>query len=192
MVVPERMSDRDAKSGEDMMEVLAQDIMRYETLSEQSDLFALASALVGNAPNDQYTVIELNVPAVPQVAQPTPIDKENIEPLSEDAQEGRFKAVAEEDTDQFLRDNINKNTNYKTKSDMKIFTDWLRTQIVYFFFTRNKCLWLRSNMEFRDVTDIPAVELDSLLARFYLGIYDLYDLFSLNVKIMYITELSCL
>jgi hypothetical protein len=68
------------------------------------------------------------VPAVPQVAQPTPIDKENIEPLSEDAQEGRFKAVAEEDTDQFLRDNINKNTNYKTKSDMKIFTDWLRTQ----------------------------------------------------------------
>jgi hypothetical protein len=32
-----------------------------ETLSEPSDLFALASALVGNAPNDQYTVIELNV-----------------------------------------------------------------------------------------------------------------------------------
>jgi hypothetical protein len=42
-----------------MMEVLAHDIMRYETLSEPSDLFALASALVGNAPNDQYTVIEL-------------------------------------------------------------------------------------------------------------------------------------
>jgi hypothetical protein len=122
------MSDRHAKSGEDMMEVLAHDIMRYETLSEPSDLFALASALVGNAPNDQYTVIELNVPAVPQVAQPTPIDKENNEPLSEDAQEGRFKAVAEEDTDQFLRDNINKNTNYKTKSDMTIFTDWLSTQ----------------------------------------------------------------
>jgi hypothetical protein len=73
------MSDRHTKSGEDMMEVLAHDIMRYETLSEPSDLFALASALVGNAPNDQYTVIELNVPAVPQVVQPTPIDKENIE-----------------------------------------------------------------------------------------------------------------
>jgi hypothetical protein len=52
-----------------MMEVLAHDIMRYEALSEQSDLFALA--LARNAPNDQYTVIELNVPAVPQVAQPT-------------------------------------------------------------------------------------------------------------------------
>ena len=128
MAVPERMSDRHVKSGEDMMEVLAHDIMRYETLSEPSDLFTLAPALVGNAPNDQYTVIELNVPAVPQVAQPTPIDKENIEPLSEDAQEGRFKAVAEEYTDQFLKDNINKNTNYKTKSDMTIFTDWLRTQ----------------------------------------------------------------
>ena len=69
MAVPERMSDRHAKSGEDMMEVLAHDIMRYETLSEQSDLFALA--LAGNALNDQYTVIVLNVPAVPQVAQPT-------------------------------------------------------------------------------------------------------------------------
>ena len=94
----------------------------------QSKVIYLLYHQHGNAPNDQYTVIELNVPAVPQVAQPTPIDKENIEPLSEDAQEGRFKAVAEEDTDQFLRDNINKNTNYKTKSDMKIFTDWLRTQ----------------------------------------------------------------
>ena len=69
MAVHERMSDRHAKSGEDMMEVLAHDIMRYEALSEQGDLFALA--LGRNAPNDQYTVIELNVPAVPQVAQPT-------------------------------------------------------------------------------------------------------------------------
>jgi hypothetical protein len=64
-----------------MMEVLTHDIMRYEALSEQCDIFALASTLSGNAPNDQYTVIELNVPAVPQVAQLTPIDKENIEPL---------------------------------------------------------------------------------------------------------------
>ena len=170
MAVPERMSDRHVKSGEDMMEVLAHDIMRYETLSEQSDLFALASALAGNAPNDQYTVIELNVSAVPQVAQPTAIDKKNSEPLPDDAQEGRFKAVTDEDTDQFLRDNINNNTNYKTKSNMEMFTDWLR-----------------SNMEFRDVTDIPAVELDSLLARIYLGIYDLYDLISLSAKIMNIS-----
>ena len=54
MALPERMSDRHAKSGEDMMEVLAHDITRYETLQEQSYLFALASALAGNAPNDQY------------------------------------------------------------------------------------------------------------------------------------------
>ena len=89
MVVPERMSDRYAKSDEDMMEVLAHDIMRYEALSEQSDLFALA--LAGNAPNDQYTVIELNVPAVPQVAQPTPIDKKNSESLPDDAQGRSFQ-----------------------------------------------------------------------------------------------------
>ena len=110
------------------------------------------------------------MPAVPQVAQPTPIEKENIEPLPDDAQEGRFKVVTDEDTDQFMRENINKSTNNKTKSDMKIFTDWLR-----------------SNMELRDVTDFPVVELDSLLARFYLGIYDLYDLFSFNAKIMYVS-----
>jgi hypothetical protein len=106
-----------------MMEVLTHDIMRYEALSEQCDIFALASTLSGNAPNDQYTVIELNVPAVPQVAQLTPIDKENIEPLPGDAQEGNFKAVTDEDNDQFLRENINKNTNYKTKSNMKICPD---------------------------------------------------------------------
>jgi hypothetical protein len=47
------MSDRHAKSGEDMMEVLAHDITRYETLPEQSYLFALASALAWNAPNDR-------------------------------------------------------------------------------------------------------------------------------------------
>jgi uncharacterized protein YueI len=41
------------------------------------------------------------------------IDKENIEPLPEDVQEGRFKVVTDEDTDQILRDNMNKNTNYK-------------------------------------------------------------------------------
>jgi len=48
------MSDRHAKSGEDMMEVLAHDIMRYATLPEQRDLLTLASALAGNAPNDRY------------------------------------------------------------------------------------------------------------------------------------------
>jgi hypothetical protein len=41
-------------SGEDMMEVLAHDIMRYETLPEQSYLFVLASALAGNALNCKF------------------------------------------------------------------------------------------------------------------------------------------
>jgi hypothetical protein len=48
------MSDWHVKSGEDMMEVLAHDIMRYEALPEQSDLLTLASALAGNASNAQY------------------------------------------------------------------------------------------------------------------------------------------
>jgi hypothetical protein len=64
MAVPERMSDRHAKSGEDMMEILANDIMRYETFSEQSDLFALAPGLAGNAPNDQQYMPTLPIYAV--------------------------------------------------------------------------------------------------------------------------------
>ena len=36
--IPHRKSDRYAKSGEEMMDILVDDIMRYEKLSEQSEL----------------------------------------------------------------------------------------------------------------------------------------------------------
>jgi hypothetical protein len=41
-----RKSHARVKSGEDMMDVLAHDIMRYEMLSEQDEYKALASVLV--------------------------------------------------------------------------------------------------------------------------------------------------
>ena len=41
--IPPRKSHARVKSGEDMMDVLAHDIMRYEMLSEQDEYKALAS-----------------------------------------------------------------------------------------------------------------------------------------------------
>ena len=65
----------------------------------------------------------------------------------------RFPEVSLEDTDKFLAENINKNTLYKTKTDMKIFQDWLVEA-----------------GEDRDFQDIPAKDMDNLLARFCLGV----------------------
>jgi hypothetical protein len=65
-----------------------------------------------------------------------------------------------EETDEFLANNVNKNTSYKTKSDMKIFTDWLM-----------------ANNEFRDVKDIPPIELVAcqVLHRYVKNIiFDIY------------------
>ena len=38
----------------------------------------------------------------------------------------RFKDVSVEDIDAFLHENINKNTAYKTKTDVKMFFEWLQ------------------------------------------------------------------
>ncbi|XP_071139212.1 uncharacterized protein KIAA1958-like [Mytilus edulis] len=65
----------------------------------------------------------------------------------------RYKSVTLEDTDKFLQNNKNKNTTYKTNSDLKMFYDWCR-----------------SNGNLRLVEDVPAEELDVLLSRFYIGV----------------------
>jgi hypothetical protein len=43
-----RKSDKYAKNGEEMMDILVDDIDRYEQLSNREELLALASALAGN------------------------------------------------------------------------------------------------------------------------------------------------
>jgi hypothetical protein len=43
-----RKSDKYAKNGEEMMDILVDDIDRYEQLSNRGELLALASALAGN------------------------------------------------------------------------------------------------------------------------------------------------
>ena len=60
----------------------------------------------------------------------------------------RFSA----DYDDFLLANIN--TKYKTNSDIKLFY-----------------MWAKENSEHRQIQDIPPAELDSLLARMYVGMY---------------------
>ena len=65
----------------------------------------------------------------------------------------RFQNVSTEDCEQFIKDNQNKNTTMKTKSDLKIFNDWKITV-----------------GEERDLENIPLSDLDNLLARFFLVI----------------------
>jgi hypothetical protein len=65
----------------------------------------------------------------------------------------RFRIYSDAETDAFLKENKNKNTGQKTKSDMKKVTDFFR-----------------SVGEFRDPATIPSSELDSLIARFFLGV----------------------
>jgi len=65
----------------------------------------------------------------------------------------RFKDVSVEDTDAFLHENINRNTAYKTKTDVKKITEWLQQY-----------------GEERDFHGISGSEMDSLLARFCLSV----------------------
>jgi hypothetical protein len=65
----------------------------------------------------------------------------------------RFRIYSDAETDAFLKENKNKNTGQKTKSDMKKVTDFFR-----------------SVGEFRDPATIPSSELDSWIARFFLGV----------------------
>ena len=61
--IPKRRSDKTAKSGEDMMDVLVDDIIRYESLAEKEELL-LMSSLVSGGVNDEFEVEleELNLP----------------------------------------------------------------------------------------------------------------------------------
>jgi hypothetical protein len=70
-------------------------------------------------------------------------------------QQDRHNVVALEDTEHCIKDNSNKNTCTETKSNMKMFYEWAL-----------------SNGEMRMIEDIPFSELDGLLARFYLGMFE--------------------
>jgi len=144
--ITHRKSDRGVKSGEGMMDILVNDINRYECLDEREQLLALQSLFSGDG-DLQLDEISVSDHASADV---------NVE-LQTDISEGNncYKSVSIEDTDKFILENRNKNTGSKTKSDIKMFFDWCQ-----------------SNGELRVPEDIPFNELDGLLARFYLGMLD--------------------
>jgi hypothetical protein len=146
-----RKSHARVKSGEDMMDVLAHDIMRYEMLSEQDEYKALASILQGNESEDfEFELQEVQLQPLPELqAVDDQFESEDPGAQSEDKERNkRYVDISLQDTDKFLQDNANKNTIYMTKFDMKLFYDWAQ-----------------ENVEMRKVEEIPHPELDMLLAR---------------------------
>ena len=145
--IPAQKSHKYARSGEEMLDVLAHDIMRYEMLSEQEEYRALASVLQGDQSEIEFELCEVDV-AGPETSNPS----DNSTETDTGATNKRYKEVSLEDTDRFLVENTNKNTKNKTQSDTRLFTDWIL-----------------ENQENRKLEEIPASELDMLLARFYLS-----------------------
>ena len=109
--IPPRKSDRYAKSGEEMMDILVDDIMRYEELSEQSELYALATALAG-APSNTQTVTFQEVELLPE----QPLDNNTNEQNDASSNE-HFKKVSLEETDEFLEHNGKFITSRRTHSN---------------------------------------------------------------------------
>ncbi|CAC5362969.1 unnamed protein product [Mytilus coruscus] len=153
-----KVSDRFAENGEDMLEVLVNDIDRYEQLSNREELLALASALAGKGvileavPLDSVPLVNLEQ-CDATIQNPEDLLQNNSNEVNDGSfLQDRYKAVTISDTEQFILDNRNANTRTKTKSDLKMFYEWAL-----------------SNGEMRMVEDIPFPELDGLLERFYLA-----------------------
>ncbi|CAG2195307.1 unnamed protein product [Mytilus edulis] len=123
-LVPAKISDRYAKNGEDMLDVLSHDIMRYEMLAEKETFDALTSVLQGEQSHDNVELHEIEVNRLNNdnnnndEGDPTETHEQR------DTGSSRFRSVSNEDTDEFLRKNVNKNTDYKTRSDVKTFYTW--------------------------------------------------------------------
>ena len=144
-----------------MIDILVDGIDGYEQLSNREELLALANALAGNGAVlkvvstldsiDPVDVTGIRVAQTQNSVDPDNVDTSNDEGVRQD----RHKVVTLEDTEHFIKDNSNKNTCTKTKSDLKMFYEWAL-----------------SNGKMRIIEDIPFPELDGLLARFYLGMFE--------------------
>ncbi|VDI49717.1 Hypothetical predicted protein [Mytilus galloprovincialis] len=153
-----RKSDRGVKSGAEMMDILVDDIMRYESLAEMDEMMVLDALIHGDKVENTDNVVELVELEVMPITEVPVSDAQGVVATEEEeilpqVSNTRYKSVTLEDTDTFLQNNKNKNTTYKTNSDLKMFYDWCR-----------------SNGNLRLVEDVPAEELDVLLSRFYIGV----------------------
>ena len=142
------------------MDILVDDIDRYEQLSNREELLALASALAGNEAVLEVVptldrIDPVDVTGIPVTQTQNSVDPDNVDTSNDGVRQDRHKVVTLENTEHFIQDNRNKNTCTKTKSDLKMFYEWAL-----------------SNGEMRIIEDIPFPELDGLLARFYLDMLE--------------------
>lgn len=109
--ITHRKSDRGVKSDEGMMDILVDDINRYECLPEREQLLALQNLFSGDG-DLQLDDISVSDHASADV---------NVE-LQTDISEGnnRYKSVSIEDTDKCILE-------YRNKSDIKMFFDWCQS-----------------------------------------------------------------
>ena len=73
--------------------------------------------------------------------------------MATEADDERFMTITNDDTSNFIEEMKNDNTKRKTKSDIKLLTEWLK-----------------ENNELRAIEDISVPELNQYLARFYLSV----------------------
>ena len=104
-------------------------------------------------PIDPVDVTGIRVAQTQNSVDPDNVDTSNDEGVRQD----RHKVVTLEDTEHFIKNNSKKkkNTCTKTKSDLKMFYEWAL-----------------SNGKMRMIEDIPFPEIDGLLAKFYLGMFE--------------------
>ncbi|KAJ8307669.1 hypothetical protein KUTeg_014779 [Tegillarca granosa] len=140
------------------MDVLVEDIFRYERLAEQSG--ELESVQEVECPKDILGIINRNDSATLISVPGVDVYKSDVEFNIKNATtdntnistdySGRFVHFTEGDAEEFMAKNVNKNTKYKTSSDIKLFKEFLNE--------------LR---EVREPETIPPKELDNYIARFY-------------------------
>lgn len=149
-VMPHRKTDKYAKTGEDMLDILAHDIMRYEMLTDNKEIQAFAFVLQGETV-EKFSLVEIVVGN--EIENSSEIEKLSEVGAQEDDKENhiaktaRFQNFSLDDTDSFLLNSVNKNTEYKTRSDLKTFYDWAL-----------------ENNEMRKLEDVTFQEMDNLLA----------------------------
>jgi hypothetical protein len=166
---------------EAIMDLLANDIMHLESLIQRDeDVLAAALEDNADRPSDaelaltshDLEVIEralnFNQQTTPATPPPEPCNAVRVDHsdtsvtsvvtnagaagTSKPASEKRvFAEVSEADTAEFVRANQNRNTAYKTRSDVKIFREWLGRI-----------------GDFRQLENIQPSQLNMLLARFFL------------------------
>ena len=149
-VMPHRKTDKYAKTAEDMLDILAHGIMRYEMLTDNKEIQAFAFVLQGETV-EKFSLVEIVVGN--EIENSSEIEKLSEVGAQEDDKENhiaktaRFQNFSLDDTDSFLLNSVSKNTEYKTRSDLKTFYDWAF-----------------ENNDMRKLEDATFQEMDNLLA----------------------------